>query len=133
MHHVLLVEDDLDTRESIALVLELEGFRVTPASDGLEALETMRRGPLPCVVVADRHMPRLGGVELASAIASDPALAGLPCLVASGDPEPGAAVSPAIHAWLQKPFEADALVALLHRVVERVPCRCADAEGRDHA
>ena len=51
--HVLLVEDDTDTREVLRLILESDGMTVTPANDGLEALERLeeihRRDPLtPC-------------------------------------------------------------------------------------
>lgn len=124
MHRVLLVEDDADTREAVALVLELEGFEVSSASDGLEALERMRHGALPCVVVADRRMPELGGVELAHAVAADPALAGIACLVASGDPAPSGDEMRDLEGWVQKPFEADVLIGLLHRVCDHTRCHC---------
>lgn len=125
MHRVLLVEDDIDTREAIALVLELEGFEVSSAGDGLEALAQMRHGAIPCVVVADRRMPELGGMELAHAIAADPELAGVACLVASGDPAPGADEMRELRGWVQKPFEADTLIGLLHRVCDHTNCRCS--------
>ena len=61
--HVLLVEDDTDTREVLRLILESDGMTVTPANDGLEALERLeeihRRDPLtPCAIVLDYMMPR---------------------------------------------------------------------------
>jgi CheY-like chemotaxis protein len=56
--HVLLVEDDTDTREVLRLILESEGMIVTPAHDGLEALERLeeihRRDPrTPCAIVLE--------------------------------------------------------------------------------
>ena len=47
--HVMVVEDDKDTREVVKLILELEGMWVTEASDGFEALERLHTLRISCV------------------------------------------------------------------------------------
>jgi CheY-like chemotaxis protein len=66
--NVLIVEDDRDTREMLATLLAMEGFHTVAAEDGLEALHLLRtvrhRAPeVPCLVLLDLKMPRLGGSE----------------------------------------------------------------------
>ena len=75
--NVLIVEDDRDTRELLATMLSTEGFHAVVAEDGLEALHLLRtvrhRAPdVPCLVLLDLAMPRLGGPEFRRAQLSDP-------------------------------------------------------------
>src|SRR5689334_18194910 len=55
--HVMLVEDDPDSRESLATLFEIEGYVVICAADGEEALGLLARGPRPCVIILDLLMP----------------------------------------------------------------------------
>jgi len=61
---VLVVDDEPGVRRALARILESAGFRVEAAADGEEALERLRRGPLPDLVVTDVFMPRLDGPGL---------------------------------------------------------------------
>ncbi|MBK8025763.1 MAG: response regulator [Chloroflexi bacterium] len=62
---VLLVEDNLDTRESTKDVLELSNFQVLTASNGYEALTMLGRSETKVdLVISDRIMPGMGGLEL---------------------------------------------------------------------
>lgn len=61
---LLLVEDDRAVRESLSRALELEGFEVFAAPDGVEALE-MTTQVAPEVIVLDVMMPRMDGLEVA--------------------------------------------------------------------
>ena len=60
---ILLVEDSDDTRESLRALLQLLGAEVSVARDGREALDTMKRGTKPDVVLCDLLMPRMDGFE----------------------------------------------------------------------
>lgn len=60
---ILLVDDEVNTRRGLSLLLEQEGFVVSTAADGQEALELMAQH-LPDVVVTDLRMPRIDGLEL---------------------------------------------------------------------
>ena len=62
MFHILVVDDDLNTRRLFQAVLEGENYTVTTASDGEEALEVMDREHIDLVVL-DVMMPKLDGYE----------------------------------------------------------------------
>jgi CheY-like chemotaxis protein len=61
----LIVDDDQPTRESVAALLKLQGFEVTTAADGAEALTMFAREWYP-VVIADCDIPQLDGIEFVS-------------------------------------------------------------------
>lgn len=87
--HVLIVEDDLATREMLAALLLSEGFQAVAAEDGLEALHLLRtvkhRAPdTPCLVLLDLAMPRLSGQEFRRAQLDDPTVAAVPIAIMSG-------------------------------------------------
>jgi two-component system response regulator MprA len=83
---VLVVEDDIDTRATLGEVLELEQYEVIMASDGAEALDVLENGELPCVVILDLLMPRLGGSELYERMQAAQRLANVPVIVTTSDP-----------------------------------------------
>jgi len=64
MTKILLVDDEPDTVSTLKFRLEKKGYEVQTATDGLEALETLREGPFD-LVLADFMMPELNGLELA--------------------------------------------------------------------
>lgn len=61
---VLLVEDDQDIRDTLRMALEDEGYVVSVAEDGIEALNLLRRSVESLVVTLDLRMPRLNGDAL---------------------------------------------------------------------
>jgi CheY-like chemotaxis protein len=61
--HLLLVDDDPSTRTPIARLLEREGYDVTTADDGLEALRLVGTRPF-AVALVDLYMPNMDGLEL---------------------------------------------------------------------
>jgi CheY-like chemotaxis protein len=83
MHHLLLVEDDSEIRELLTEMLEGEGFSVALATNGVEALERLRRDR-PCVVILDLMMPVMDGWQLRSRMLDDASLADIPVIVVSG-------------------------------------------------
>jgi CheY-like chemotaxis protein len=87
--HVLIVEDDADTREMLVTLLGDEGFHAVAAEDGLEALHLLRtvrhqRPETPCLVLLDLRMPRMSGNEFRRAQLADPVVASVPVAVMSG-------------------------------------------------
>ena len=88
--HVMLVEDDPDSRESLATLFEIEGYVVVCAADGQEALGLLARGPRPCVIVLDLVMPGMNGYEFLQTIGAVPDWADIPVVVLSGRNQPPA-------------------------------------------
>jgi CheY-like chemotaxis protein len=60
---LLVVDDDEMVRQSIAILLELDGHHVLTAGDGVEALEVFKRH-MPALVLTDTIMPRMTGTTL---------------------------------------------------------------------
>jgi CheY-like chemotaxis protein len=119
--NVLVVEDDPDTREMLTAMLSTEGFHAVAAEDGLEALHLLRtvrhRAPdVPCLVLLDLTMPRLGGQEFRRAQLGDPRVAGVPVAVMSGaiDIEQRALALGAV-ATVAKPIDFDVLLDVVKR------------------
>lgn len=109
-HAVLIVDDDASVRDLFVDALEVSGHVVALARDGAEALDVLRAGPLPCVVLSDVRMPRMDGFELARAVARDPQLNAIPVVVLTGDRVLSFS-SPA----RDKPFSVAELDALVQR------------------
>jgi CheY-like chemotaxis protein len=111
---VLVVDDDEAVREAMTAVLETEGFHTAGAADGQEAIELLRRGLRPCLILLDLMMPRLDGESFRRLQLGDARLAHVPVIVFSARPD-AEQVARAVGAIgaLSKPFDIeDALQAV---------------------
>lgn len=116
-HRILLVEDHDELRRAVAELLELEGYEVVQAADGNQALESLRDGPTPCVVLLDLHLPGLSGQEFRARQMLDEELAGVPVVALSGHggiAQQAAAMR--MDDYLEKPIDLDKLLVVLRRV-----------------
>ena len=82
---MLLVEDQLDTRELFAEYLSYAGFSVATAINGHEAV-SLARLLKPDVVLMDIRMPGMNGLEATADLKSDPDLAHIPVVAITADP-----------------------------------------------
>jgi CheY-like chemotaxis protein len=115
-HRVLLVEDDPQVREAIETLLLVEGYRVVTANEGQEALERLRDGFEPCVILLDLMMPVKDGWQFRAEQVRDPHLARIPVVVCSGtDAVAQAAAALGIADHVQKPISVDALLDVIGR------------------
>ncbi len=78
--HILIVEDSITARMQLKNILELSGYTVKTAVDGLEALMTLSMENFD-LVVSDVDMPRLNGLDLTTRIRNDKKLAELPVIL----------------------------------------------------
>jgi carbon storage regulator CsrA len=114
----LLVEDDRNERELLAGFLRVSGFDVDTAGDGCDALDYLRGGARPDVVLLDMGLPRCDGATAARQMRRDPACAGLKIFAVSGrspdeyDLDRGPA---GIDRWFSKPIDPVALLRELSR------------------
>jgi two-component system, cell cycle response regulator DivK len=115
--HVLLVEDDRDTREMYSEYLSYSGLRVSEAPSGRRALETVR-AHRPDIVVTDLAMPEMDGRELSHRLRSDRRTSDLPIIAVSGQLAPGEKMADA-DLVLEKPCEPDRLLHAIHDVLHR--------------
>jgi DNA-binding response OmpR family regulator len=117
---VLVVEDDDVIRQLITVNLELEGFEVVPAIDGVDALEKVGDAK-PDVVTLDVMMPRLDGWATAERLRENPDTAGIKILLLSAraqeaDLKRGERIG--VDAYLTKPFDPDELIDVVRRLGE---------------
>jgi len=76
---ILVVDDQPEILENLALMLEVEGYRVVTANDGLEALDSLESEPVD-LILADIAMPRLNGYQLYERVRENPQWAMIPFL-----------------------------------------------------
>jgi CheY-like chemotaxis protein len=109
---ILLVEDDDILRGAVRMVLEWEGYRVASAGDGQQALDYLRGGGRPSLILLDVALPGLDGWHFRQQQRRDPALAGVPVVVVSALE---AADCPEAAAHVRKPFTAEELLEAVRR------------------
>jgi len=111
---VLIVEDDEDLRDMMAQFLLVEGFRPETVSNGQEALDYLRKGPTPSVILLDMMMPIMDGWEFRREQQRDPRVANVPVIVLSAlDRNRVGDIGEA--AFMKKPLDFDRLLDLVRR------------------
>ena len=112
---ILVVEDEPDLRSLMVGLLEGDGYRAVGASNGEEALEALREGLRPCLILLDLMMPRMDGWAFRAAQRREPSLAPIPVVVVTGYGQQLAARPLGAVATLAKPFDLDKLLELVAR------------------
>ncbi len=118
---ILVIEDDPDVRSMISILLGLEGYRVSTAENGREALDVLHGGVRPDLILVDLMMPVMNGWQFRAEQVRDPSIADIPAVVISGG-DRVAEHTKALGAadYLRKPIDLDVLLATVQRYV-RVP------------
>ena len=117
---VLVVDDDPAIRRLIIATLKRDHYEFSEAPNGRDALEVMRRQP-PDVVVLDLMMPIVSGWDVLQERLRDPELMKIPVIIISANREPqlAEAIDKGICAFLPKPFDINALTALVRSCVQQ--------------
>ena len=109
MSTILVVEDNDDVRDMMAVTLQLEGHDVVTAANGRQALDCLHRGVEPCMILLDLMMPVMNGWEFQEAVAKEPDLCDIPVVIVSA--AAGDIVKRARAAkFLPKPIDVDKLL-----------------------
>lgn len=113
---ILVVDDDTDLREEVADILREEGYRVTTAANGIEALTLLRHYQRPSLILLDLSMPLMNGWSFYTEISKDPSLAKIPLVLLSGSAEaPELAGKMGAGEVLQKPLTLRSLLGTVAR------------------
>lgn len=116
-HRVLVVEDDLEIRETVMEILEEHGYEPIGAENGLEALDKLRSpGPTPCLILLDLMMPRMDGRSFRQVQLQNPELASIPVVVITAFRDMSQALQEMkVADLLKKPFNLQDLLGLARR------------------
>jgi CheY-like chemotaxis protein len=125
--HVMVIDDCPATRELMNVILSVEGYTITGAANGQEALRRLEAGPLPDLILLDMTMPVMTGWEFLRRRKADPRLAGIPILIFSaiGDGVEDLEALGVVGS-LTKPIHEDTLI---DRIIQAVRTHCPDAEA----
>jgi two-component system response regulator CpxR len=117
---ILIVDDNQDALSALSSLLQIEGFSVRTAQNGLEALNRMKPDDHISLVLLDLWMPVMDGWEFLRRKRSDPRIAEIPVVVisaVSSDPLDG------VETVLGKPVHLETLLATIRRhLVSKATC-----------
>jgi CheY-like chemotaxis protein len=115
---LLVVDDDHDILFSLQDALEMEGYRVATAASGREALESLRSGLRPDLILLDLMMPDVSGWAFRAWQRAHEEFASIPVIIVSGQGLSASEVSRlGVEGYLPKPLDLDALLSTVARFV----------------
>ncbi|MFY9620613.1 MAG: response regulator transcription factor [Pyrinomonadaceae bacterium] len=119
---LLVVDDEPNLLLAVEACLRAEGFDVTTARSGREALVRIAQ-TIPDLIVSDIRMPGMSGYELAQQLHASPRTSLVPVVFLTAKGEMADRIKGfrvGVDAYLTKPFEPDELIAVIKNIVERV-------------
>ena len=100
---ILAVDDEPSARLLIARVLQRAGYDVTPAASAEEALEMLDQGKRFDLLITDKNLPRINGLELIRKARQ--VIADIPVVLITAAPDAAAVSGERLEAYLAKPFK----------------------------
>jgi PAS domain S-box-containing protein len=129
---VLIADDNADMREYLTNLLRTSGYQVSDVTDGQQALDAIR-AEIPDLVISDVMMPGIDGLQLVTALRSDPPVAAVPVLLLSARAGQEASIEglqAGADDYLVKPFAAAELLARVRANIELARLRNHQARWR---
>ncbi len=117
MTKILVVDDSALMRRLLQQVLQAAGYDVVCAADGQEGLDKVA-AEKPDLVIMDRNMPKVDGMEALRTLRANPATRSLPVLVTSARLEPADAAeiqAAGANGLVPKPFQSKQLLAIIRQ------------------
>jgi len=130
--HVIVVEDEQDTAELISLHLKNDGYRVTVAGDGDQALKKVHKH-MPDLVILDLMIPEITGVEVCKFIRKDPATQSIPiimCTAKTGEIDKILGLELGADDYVTKPFSPRELLLRVKNLIKRSDSSNVKADER---
>jgi CheY-like chemotaxis protein len=108
---ILVVEDEPESREFLAILLKLEGYAVATANNGLEGLEKVE-ADCPDIIISDICMPYLDGLDMVKMLRKSPAYKTIPIVMLSayGSGNLMSALNVGANEAMRKPVNAELLL-----------------------
>jgi CheY-like chemotaxis protein len=121
---ILVVDDEPINLDIIAECLGDQGYQLEMAADGIEAWEALSRDPDGfSMILLDRMMPRMNGLELLRKIRADSRFQRMPVIMqtAAGSPEQvREGLSAGAFYYLVKPYDPETMIAIVASAVEKI-------------
>jgi two-component system, chemotaxis family, sensor histidine kinase and response regulator PixL len=120
---VLVIDDSINVRRYLAVILEQDGYQVEQARDGQEAVEKLLAGLVVQAAICDIEMPRLDGYGVLAALRSDQAFENLPIVMLtsrSSEKHRTLAMNLGASAYFSKPYTPPELLATLRSLIQTV-------------
>src|SRR5580698_1498416 len=117
---VLIVDDSVTMVLSLKTTLSINGFQVETACNGQEALNKLKAGFAPRLILTDINMPVMGGMELIRNVRSMPGLKFIPILTLTTESalaKKNEGKLAGATGWLVKPVSGNDLVAVIRKVL----------------
>jgi two-component system chemotaxis response regulator CheY len=128
MNKILLVDDSPTILTSMSVILESDGYVTATAANAEDALEKIRNGLRPALVITDYHMPGMHGVQLIQELRTLQPLRFTPMLVLTTESQQekrDEARKAGATGWLVKPVQADKLLQVVRQVAPALQARAA--------
>ncbi len=117
--HILIVDDSLSIRQMVEVTLKSEGYQVTKAEDGQDALEHCQKNQYD-FVLTDQNMPRMDGLTLIKSLRQLPDYKTTPIVVLTteaGDAMKAQGRAAGATGWMVKPFDPTKLLQVAQKVL----------------
>ncbi|MBW4618010.1 MAG: hybrid sensor histidine kinase/response regulator [Cyanosarcina radialis HA8281-LM2] len=118
---ILIVDDSLTLRQTLALTLQKAGYRILQARDGREALEQLQQNSNINLVVSDVEMPNMNGFEFLSQRRQDPTISKIPVVMLtsrSSDKHQKLAAHLGAKAYFTKPYIEQEFLGAIKKIIE---------------
>jgi chemosensory pili system protein ChpA (sensor histidine kinase/response regulator) len=115
---IMVVDDSLTVRKITTRFLQREGYRVSTARDGVEALE-MLEDEMPAVMLLDIEMPRMDGYEVVRHVRAGAATRELPIIMITSrtaDKHRSHALEAGVDGYMGKPYQEEELLSEIQRL-----------------
>ena len=120
MKKVLAVDDSPSIRKLVEFSLKSKGIQAISVSDGLEAMETLARGPVDLMIL-DINMPRMDGFDLLRRMRADQQYLNIPVIMLTTEGEEEdkeKALALGANQYLVKPFKPTELISVVEKVLK---------------
>jgi signal transduction histidine kinase/CheY-like chemotaxis protein len=113
---ILLVEDEVSTRELLRRALEMAGYIVIDTHDGGQVME-LALGLVPHLIILDMNLPHISGWDVITQLKSDTATANIPIIVHTASTDSQRAQALGIQHFIVKPATPEAVIQTVKKVL----------------
>lgn len=118
--NILIVDDSATMLMSVKSTLEMNGFKVETAKDGVQAIDKLKTGVKPDLIITDINMPNMGGLDLIKNVRTLPGFRFTPILTLTTESQTAKrdeAKKLGATGWLVKPVSGPDLVKVIKQVL----------------